>query len=40
MEIGETITNENVRRIRPGFGLAPKYLNKILGKKVTKNKIW
>ena len=36
MEIGEVITNKNVRRIRPGFGLEPKYLNKIMGKKVTK----
>ncbi len=36
MEIGEVITNINVRRIRPGFGLEPKYLNEIIGKKVTK----
>ena len=30
---GEEITNENVRCIRPGFGLHPKFLNNILGKK-------
>ena len=36
MAIGEVITKRNVRRIRPGFGLEPKYLNKIIGKKVTK----
>ena len=30
---GEEITNENVRSIRPGFGLHPKFLNNILGKK-------
>lgn len=30
---GETITRDNVRSIRPGFGLAPKYLNKILGRR-------
>ncbi len=36
MDIGEIITNQNVRRIRPGFGIAPKYLNEILGKKVNK----
>jgi pseudaminic acid synthase len=31
---GEKITQENVRSIRPGFGLHPKYLPSILGKKV------
>lgn len=30
---GETITEQHIRRIRPGFGLAPKYLDDILGKK-------
>ncbi len=30
---GEVITSQHIRRIRPGFGLAPKYLNDILGKK-------
>lgn len=30
---GELITKENVRSIRPGYGLAPKYYNEILGKK-------
>lgn len=30
---GETLTEENIRSIRPGFGMHPKYLNKILGKK-------
>ena len=37
MEKGDTITEENVRSIRPGFGLHPKYLNEILGKKVNKD---
>ena len=35
MRAGEIITEENVRTIRPGFGMHPKYFNEILGKKVT-----
>lgn len=34
---GDLLTLENVRSIRPGFGLHPKYLNSILGKKINKN---
>ena len=34
---GSVITEDNVRSIRPGFGLHPKYLNEILGKKVNQN---
>ena len=29
---GEVFTNKNVRSIRPGFGMHPKFINKILGK--------
>jgi pseudaminic acid synthase len=32
VKAGEIITTENVRSVRPGFGLAPKYLHEILGK--------
>lgn len=32
---GETLTEKNVRSIRPGFGLPPKYLPDILGKKIN-----
>lgn len=34
---GETINPQNVRCIRPGFGLHPKYYQSILGKKVKKD---
>jgi len=33
---GEVITNDNVKSIRPAYGLHPKYLDEILGKKVSK----
>lgn len=29
---GEVITKENVRSVRPGYGLHPKYYEQILGK--------
>lgn len=34
---GELITEENVRSVRPGFGLHPKYLEEVLGKKAKKD---
>ena len=37
MKKGEIITEDNVCSIRPGFGLHPKYLKEILGKKVNRN---
>lgn len=30
---GDTFTQSNVKSIRPGYGLAPKYLNTVIGKK-------
>lgn len=32
--VGDIITEENVRSIRPGFGLSPEYYYRIMGKKV------
>lgn len=37
VKAGETITEENVRSIRPGYGLHPKYYHEILGKKFRKD---
>lgn len=34
---GEKLSRQNVRCIRPGYGLAPKYLEQVLGKKVKEN---
>lgn len=34
---GEVITEENVRSIRPGFGMHPKYYNKVLQKQALKD---
>ena len=36
MKAGDMITEKNVRCIRPGFGLHPKYYNEILGKIVNR----
>lgn len=33
---GELLTAENVRSIRPGLGLAPKYLDVVLGKRASR----
>ncbi|WP_405198345.1 pseudaminic acid synthase [Christiangramia sp. LLG6405-1] len=37
IEEGEKITYENVKSIRPGFGLHPKYYSQIQGKKALKS---
>lgn len=36
LEEGEILTKDHIKSIRPGHGLEPKYLEKILGKKVNK----
>lgn len=35
IEKGEVITEQNIRSVRPGYGLHPKFLKQILGKKVN-----
>jgi len=35
MKAGDVFTRENLRAIRPGFGLPPKYFDSLLGKKVN-----
>lgn len=34
---GDVITNENIRSIRPGFGMHPKFLPEVLNKKFKQN---
>ena len=35
VKAGDTFTEDNIRSIRPGFGLAPKFLREIIGKKAS-----
>ncbi|MCX5727198.1 MAG: N-acetylneuraminate synthase family protein, partial [Candidatus Saganbacteria bacterium] len=35
MEAGDMLTPQNLRRIRPGLGLPPKYYDLLLGRKVS-----
>ena len=37
MKEGETVTEENVRSVRPGYGLPPRYLPDVLGKRVRRD---
>lgn len=38
MEAGQIITSDKIRRIRPGYGLAPKYATELIGRR-TKQKV-
>ncbi len=37
MKAGEIITHDHIRRIRPGFGLPPKFEEQLIGKTVKKS---
>ena len=37
MKAGDIITEDNVRSVRPGFGLHPKYLPELIGKRVNRS---
>ncbi|MEO0443020.1 MAG: pseudaminic acid synthase [Pseudomonadota bacterium] len=37
MQQGESISADHIRSIRPGFGLAPKYIDALIGKKVNRD---
>ena len=37
MQAGEVFTEENVRSIRPGYGLHTRYLGEVLGKRATRD---
>lgn len=40
MVAGEIITDSDIRRIRPNFGIAPKYFDEIIGYKVKTNVVF
>ena len=37
MKAGDIITKESVRCVRPGYGLEPKYWDRLMNQKVKKN---
>ncbi|MGR5354129.1 pseudaminic acid synthase [Vibrio sp. DNB22_19_2] len=37
IKAGEVLTKDNVRSIRPGFGLAPRYYEEVIGKRVKSD---
>lgn len=37
VKAGDVVTEKNVRSVRPGFGLHPKFLKEVLGKKFVKS---
>ncbi|MDI1304837.1 MAG: SAF domain-containing protein, partial [bacterium] len=37
LKAGDVITADAMRSVRPGFGVAPKYLSKLIGKVVQED---
>ncbi|OXR47999.1 pseudaminic acid synthase [Pusillimonas sp. T2] len=37
MKMGEIVTKESVRSVRPGYGVAPKYMDEIVGRRVCRD---
>ena len=37
MKAGDTITEDNVRSVHPGYGLHPKFLSYLTGEKVNRD---
>ena len=37
MKSGEIITEDSIKSIRPGYGISPKYKERIIGKSIKKN---
>ncbi len=37
VKAGETLTEQTVRSIRPGYGLPPRYLDDIIGRKAARD---
>jgi len=37
MHVGEVFSEENIRCVRPGSGLAPKFIDEVLGRKINKD---
>ena len=37
MKAGEVLTPDNLRIVRPGFGLPPKYFDTMLGKRINRD---
>jgi N-acetylneuraminate synthase len=37
LKAGDVLSKENVRAIRPGYGLAPKFFDLVMGKRVNRD---
>ncbi|HAT11552.1 MAG TPA: pseudaminic acid synthase, partial [Planctomycetes bacterium] len=39
MRAGDVLTPKNLRCVRPGFGLAPKHLDSLLGQRIGRDTV-